>query len=51
MRVALFIPCYIDQFYPNVAHCNPWIIGKNLASTLLTLLTRLLRPTDGQRWI
>lgn len=37
MRIGLFIPCYIDQFYPEVAHATVSLLKRHGASHAIEL--------------
>ena len=45
MRVGLFIPCYIDQFYPQVAQCIVDGLRENQSYNEIAACTR----RDGKK--
>ena len=49
MRVGLFIPCYIDQFYPQVGMATVDVLERYGVAGRISRGADLLRPADGER--
>ena len=49
MKVALFVPCYVDQLYPQVGLATARVLERLGVDGGLPRGADLLRPADGQR--
>ena len=47
MTVGLFIPCYVNQFYPDAAKATLQLLQKLGVDVVYPPQTNLLRTTDG----
>lgn len=47
-KIGLFIPCYIDQFYPQVGIATLELLQKLEMDVTLSTEADLLRPATGQ---
>ena len=48
MRIGLFIPCYIDAFFPKVGIATLELLERFGHESGLPARPDLLRPADGQ---
>jgi len=48
MRIGLFIPCYIDAFFPKVGIATLELLERLRPRCPLPARSDLLRPADGQ---
>ena len=48
MRIGLFIPCYIDAFFPEVGIATLELLGAVRPRRRLSARSDLLRSADGQ---
>ena len=49
MRIGLFIPCYIDAFFPEVGIATLELLGAVWPRRRVPARSDLLRPADGEQ--